>query len=134
MSLLTIDQALVSDFISQSFGLPIAHENADYKPVPGTAFVTLRNFINDVRPIGLADTDETSGALQFILHYPVGEGAITAKTTAQTIFNAYPAGRELTYSGIIVYIAGHERPSAIPEDGWYKVAGLIYYEARIPRP
>lgn len=134
MSLLKIDQGLVSDFVAQSFGLPIAHENADYKPTAGTAFVSLINFPNDVRPVGLADTDEMDGVLQFILYYPVGKGAIEAKTKAQAIFDAYPAGREITYSGVTLYIQGHERASAIPEDGWYKVRGLIYYTARIVRP
>ena len=133
MSLLKLDQALVSDFTAQAFGLPVAHENADYKPTPGAEFAQIKNFPNDVRPVGLADTDETDGVLQFILYYPVGKGAYDAKAKAQTIFDAYPIGRELTYSGVALHIRGHERASAFPEDGWYKVRGLIYYDARLAR-
>jgi len=133
MSILKLDQALVTDFVAQDFGLPVAHENADYKPTAGDEFVQLTNFPNEVRPVGLSDTDEMDGVLQFVLYYPTGKGAYDAKEKAQTIFDAYPAGRELTYSGATLYIRGHERPSAFPEDGWYKVRGLIYYDARLAR-
>lgn len=133
MSILAVDQALTSDFIAQAFGLPIAHENSDYKPTAGTPFVRITNFPADVRAVGLADTDVITGAFQFVLYYAEGKGAIAAKTMAQTIFDAYPVGRELTYSAQTIRVTGQERPSAFPEDGWYKVRGLIYYEGRVSR-
>lgn len=134
MSVLKLDQALVTGFIAGAFGLPIAHENADYKPTGGTPFVALQNFPNEVGAVGLDDTDEMTGVFQFILYYPVGKGAYDAKAKAQAVFDYFYVGRALTYSGETLYITGTERASAFPEDGWYKVRGLIYYEARLTRP
>lgn len=131
--MLRIDQAFVSDFITQAFGLPIAHENVDYTPTAGTPYVEVRTFQNAVLPADLATLNDTTGLFQFILRYPEGAGAIPAKAQADTIFAAYPVGRRLTYDGQSLTITGYERPEAVPEDGWFKVLGRIYYRADIAR-
>lgn len=126
---LKVYQAFVSDFITQAFGLPIAHENDDYTPTKGTAWVQLRVFLNAIERVGLSDTDDITGAYQFTLHYPLGEGAIPARTQAEAIFAAYPNRRRFTYSGQQVEITGSELFSAAPDDGWYQVVGRIYFRA-----
>lgn len=127
--MLEIEQGLVSDFIAQAFGLPIAHENADYTPTPGTAWVALRVFQNPIDPTGLADLSETTGLFQFTLHYPAGEGAIPAKAMAATIFDAYPLRRRITYSGQTIQVVRYELFDASPQGGWFQVVGRIYYRA-----
>jgi len=128
-----IDQALVDHFIDQSFGLPIAHENANYTPSPGTEYAEVRTLPNDVLPADLATNNDTTGVFQFILRYPEGVGAIPAKTQADTIFAAYPIGGRIAYSGQSLTVTGHSRPDAVPEGGFYKVVGRIFYTADIPR-
>lgn len=128
-----IDQAFVSDFIDGAFGLPIAHENAEYRPVPGTAYVALQVFQNDILPADMASTNDTTGLFQFILRYPEGRGAIPAKSKADAIFAAFPIGGVLTYSGQRLTVTGHSRPEAVPEDGWFKVVGQITYRADVAR-
>jgi len=128
-----IDQAFISDFQGQSFGLPIAYENAGYEPTPGTEYVALWVFQNTISPADLDDTDEVTGVFQFTLRYPEGKGAIPAKAMADTIFAAYPAGRRITYSGQAVTITGKERVEAMPEDGWFKVVGRLYFTAGTAR-
>ena len=127
--MLKANQALVNDFIDQAFGLPIAHENAKYTPAPGTAFVRLRVFQNaeNAGDIGV-DTRQSSGFLRCTLHYPLGEGAITARATAQTIFDAYPIGRRITYSAETVTVQSVQLFDASPQGGWFQVVGRIFYE------
>lgn len=128
-----IDQAFVSDFIAQAFGLPIAHENAEYTPTAGTPYVELRVFHNETLPADLSTTNDTTGVFQFTLRYGEGNGAIPAKLQRDTIFAAYPIGRRLTYSGETVTIKGHEPFDATPEQGWFKVVGRISFHGDAPR-
>ncbi|MEO1108263.1 MAG: phage tail terminator-like protein [Pseudomonadota bacterium] len=131
--MLAIEQALISDFIAQGFDLPIAHENAKYDPVPGVAYVKLTIFPNSARAADLNSTNESTGLMQFALHYPENEGAIPAKQKRQEIFDAYPIGHVLTYSGQRVTIKQIDPFRAYPDDGWFKVVGRISYEASTPR-
>lgn len=127
--MLEAQQAYIGDFISQSFGLPIAHENANYEPTPGTAWVRLRCFPGQVVPGALnADAQETAGFWQFTLHYPTGEGAIGAKSQAQTIFDAYPLGRRVSYGGETFRVTALQQFDASPQGGWFQVVGRIFYE------
>lgn len=130
---LKIDQAFTGDFIAQGFGLPIAHENDGYEPTPGTPYVALRIFANAVLPYTIGTHDDTTGLFQFSLNYPEGNGAIPAKTKAETIFAAYPVGRKLAYGGQLIHVTGHQRFDASPADGWFRVVGRINYRAFLTR-
>lgn len=127
--MLKIEQALVDSFIRCHFSLPIAHENADYTPTPGTPWVSLKVFQNQVSPTGIADQSDTTGVFQFSLYYPLGQGAIPAKSQAETIFAAYPLRTSITYSGQVVTITGQELFDAAPFDGWFRVVGRLEYRA-----
>ena len=126
-----IDQALASRFITASFGLPIVHENAAYTPIPGTAYAEINVLTNDILASTVNGWTDTTGVFQFILRYPEGKGAIAAKTQADTIFAAFAIGARETYSGQTLTITGHSRPTAVPEDGWFKVVGQVTYKADI---
>ena len=122
-------QAFVSDFITQAFGLPIAHENVTYEPTQGTPWVRVQSFpgaafAGDVN----ADTTEQPGFFQFSLFYPEGEGAMPAKLKAQAIFDAYPIGRRLTYGGKRVRVTSYQQFDTAPQGGWFQVVGRIFYE------
>lgn len=131
--MLEIEQAFISDFITQAFGLPIAYENVDYTPTQGTAYVEIRMFPNEERAADLNSTNETTGLMQFTLRYPEGEGAMPAKQKRQAILDAYPIGRVLTYSGQRVTITGTDPFNAYPDDGWFKVIGRVFYRASTNR-
>ena len=122
-------QALVSDFITQAFGLPIAHENDDYTPTQGTPWVRVRVFPGETTA-GTIDADnlEQSGFMQFSLSYPAGEGAMVAKLKAQDIFDAYPIGRRVSYGGKTVTVGSYQQFDTRPRDGWFQVVGRIFYE------
>lgn len=127
--MLEAQQAFVSDFIAQAFGLPIAHENADYTPTAGTAWVRLRTFPGRVVPGSLGATaNETAGFWQFTLHYAEGDGAITAKAKAQAIFDAYPLSRRVSYGGESFRVTALQQFDASPQGGWFQVVGRIFYE------
>lgn len=122
-------QAFLSDFIAQGFGLPIAHENEDYKPTPGTPWVRVRMFpAQTVSGAGNGGALEQAGFFQFTLNYPVGKGAVDAKLQAQTIFTAYPISRRVSYGGVSVRVTAYQQFDAAPESGWFRVVGRIFYE------
>lgn len=122
-------QAFVDDFRTQAFGLPVAHENDDFTPTPGTAWVRLRFFENEVTPVGHTSIDDETGLFQFTLHYPLDEGAIPARTMADTILSAYPPRRLFSYSGQQVEVTGALIFDASPVDGWYQIVGRVNYRA-----
>lgn len=121
-------QAFTSDFIAQAFGIPIAHENDDYTPPGGVAFVELRTFTNALSPDLSAGLFETSGFFQFSLNFPSGTGGIAARSQAETIFAAYPLGRRVSYGSRSFRVTSTELFDAAPQDGWFKVVGRIFYE------
>jgi hypothetical protein len=128
-----IDQSFVQSFIDGAYGLPIAHENIDYTPVPGTAFVELRNLPNPIESQSLADLNETTGIFRAILNYPVNEGGFTAKTKAEAIMAAYGIGTRVTYSGQSTTITGVQRQPGVNIDGWYRIVVTVTYIAFITR-
>lgn len=128
-----IDQALISRFIAGSFGLPIAHENSPYSPVPGTAYAELLVLQNDTTPATLKHSNETDGVFRVLLHYPADTGAIAAKLMADTIFAQFKVGQRLTYSGVTLTITGNQRQPGYSENGWYKVVLTTPYRAFIAR-
>lgn len=128
-----LDQALMQHFIDANFGLPIAHENSDYDPVAGTAYVQLETFVNPMTALSLNNTDQTDGYLQAILRYPEGELSIDAKTKADEILNVFKLGLRLSYGGQKLTVNRKERIKGAQEDGWYKVVVRIYFTAVLPR-
>lgn len=130
-----IDQALTQAFISGSFGLPIAHENADYSPTAGTAYAEIKVIPNQAVPdtIGSPGYDETTGLFQITLRYPVGGYSITAKTKADEMMLYFLIGSEFTYSEQSVQITRKDRGAGIVEDGWYKIILRFTFNARTAR-
>ena len=122
-------QAFVSDFITQAFGLPIAYENDDYDPTPGTPWVAIRTFPGQTFPGAIAGTQpEQAGFFQFVLNYPTGEGAMAAKLKAQDIFDAYPIARRVTYGGEAARVTSYQQFDTSPQGGWFQLVGRIFYE------
>lgn len=132
MSIL-IDDAFVTAFIDGAFGLPIAHENIDYNPSPGTAYAEIFVIPNPRTPLSLQDTDITTGLFRVVLRYPVGDGSITAKTKAEAIIAAFPINSTVTAGGQSARVTRVMRDRGFPEDGWYKTVVTIFYEAFIAR-
>lgn len=127
-----IDQAFVDAFIKGDFGLPIAHENADYTP-GSDPWVKLRTLPNDITPATLVGTNETDGVFRAILHYPAGSGAIVAKQKADEILAAFGVGAQVCYGGQCSTITNQYRQPGVVEDGWYRVVITIGYRAFIKR-
>lgn len=128
-----LDQALVQSFIDGAFGLPIAHENDDYKPKAGTAYAELSVVKNSENGFTLNDLNDITGFMQIGLNYPTGAGAIPAKTMETTIADTYPIGTVLTYGAQSLEITGIQRPTPAPRDGWYRRLLRINFTAFLPR-
>lgn len=127
-----LDQAFVDDFIDKSFGLPIAHENADCTPVTGTPYAEIFTVENDQEKLDFKDTDINTGFFRVILRYQAGSGAIPCKQKADTILDAYPLARRMTYSdpgSTTIEITRKNRSFGVPEPGWYKQVLTIYFKA-----
>ena len=133
MSLANIDQAFINEFINQSFGLPIAHENIDFTPTAGTAFVSLRLLSNDVTPLSYTESDETDGIFRIILNWPAGKGSIQAKNKADEILAAFNIGTRLSYSGQYLTVTSASREQGESIDGWYRIIISIAYYAVIDK-
>lgn len=131
--MLQIDQALISSFIAGSFGLPIVHENIDYAPTAGTAYAELIVLQNDVTPATLADTNDTDGVFRVILRYPVGGGAVAAKTKADQIFSVFAIGQRLAYEGTTLTVLRNSRQPGVAEEGWFSLVLDMPYRANIVR-
>lgn len=128
-----IDQLFVKEFVDGAFGLPIAHENFDYKPTGRTAYAELIQLPNPIVGLSLATTDETSGLFRVILRYPIGKSSGPAKVKAEAIMAAFPVNSKITYSSQAVTILGTGRQPGVHEDGWYKIVVTIRYSALITR-
>lgn len=131
--MLKIDQALISAFIDGGFGLPIAHENIDYAPTAGTAYVELLVLQNDVTPATLADSNDTDGVFRVILRYPIGGGAVAAKTKADQVFTVFAIGQRLSYDGVTLTILRNSRQPGVAEEGWFSLVLDMPYRANIVR-
>lgn len=131
--MLKIDQALISAFIDGGVGLPIAHENIDYAPTAGTAYAELLVLQNDVTPATLADSNDTDGVFRVILRYPIGGGAVAAKTKADQVFTAFAIGQRLSYDGVTLTILRNSRQPGVAEEGWFSLVLDMPYRANIVR-
>lgn len=130
-----IDQCLTNAYIAGAFGLPIAHENADYTPTAGTAFAEIKVIRNEAvaDTIGAAGEDETTGLFQVTLRYPVGAYSGAAKTKADEMMLYFLIGSTFTYSGQSVVITRKDRGTGRVEDGWYKLILRFTFNARTVR-
>lgn len=131
MSLLAIDQAFISKFIASGFDIDVAHENAAYDPVPGTAYAELICINNDFTQYSLSHSKETEGIFRVILRYPVGTYSITAKTMAENIFTAFPINSTVEYGTSKSKVTKHQRDTGTPEDGWYKIVVSVTHQTFI---
>lgn len=130
--MISIDQALISEFIVGSFGLPVAYENEPLLPSgPHAELLVLQN---DVTPLTLNTTDATDGVFRIILRYPVNTGAVEIKQKADEIFHHFRIGKGCLYGGIITKITSQQRQPGIAEEGWYKIVLTLGYRAFLPRP
>lgn len=130
---IAVDQALVSSFISGSFGLPIAHENLEYTPTTGTAYAEITVFDSDKMPETVNTADRQIGMFQVVLRYPTNSGAIVAKTKAAEILDHFKLYSIHEYSDQKVRITEHKRGPGYPEDGWYKIVLRMSFLAFTPR-
>ena len=128
-----IDQAFINAFIDADFGLEIAHENLSYKPTSGTEYEELLNIPNNVTPLSLNDTDETTGLFRIILYWPADVGAIQAKIKADEILSTFKVGTRICYESQCSTITRISRTKGVAETGWYKTVITIGYYAAITR-
>ena len=124
---IAIDQALTQDFIDAAYGLPIVHENLDYKPVAQTAYAELIMIPNAKVPQSVSDLDENTGIFRIILRYPLNTGAFAVKTQAEAILTTFKVGSVHTYSSLDTRVTRVSRQPGVPEDGWYKMVLTISY-------
>lgn len=134
-----LDQAMIEAFISEAFGLDVIHDNDDGAASPqapaGSKYFELATFQNPIQPVTLGHSSDVTGVLQFILAWPLGVGSIPPKMKAQEVFDAFPAGRRVSFDGQKLVIGSHHRFKAGRNDekGRYEVIGRINYAAFVSR-
>lgn len=133
MSVVKIDQAFVSSFIANGFGLEIAHENLPYEPSTGTPYAELLTLQNDITGYDLNSRDLTDGVFRVIVRYPAGTGAIVPKQKADEILTAYPIGSLVSYQSQAATILSQQRQPGVAEAGWYSIVITLGYRAKLSR-
>ena len=102
----SVEQALLSAFEAEDFGIIVAHENVEQDNLE-PPYVKLQILQNPKVPWSQSELDAVSGVLQFDIHYPLGLGQFPAKAKRDEIFAAFPIGFEAIYSGQFVTIDSH---------------------------
>lgn len=128
-----IHQAFVKKFIDSNFGLPIAFENIDYTPSPGTAYAEIKTIENDITMLSLSDINITDGVFQVVLRYPVGQSSIAAQTKADEIFAVFDLGSLVTFGGQSATITRHRKQPGVAESGWFVLVLTLDYRAKLVR-
>jgi hypothetical protein len=131
MTSLNIDQAFTFEFIAGGFGLPIAHENMNYKPVQGTPYAEIKVMPNDTTKLTQNNSNITDGIFRIHLRYPAGSGAVAAKTKAEEIMLYFAPGNRIGYSGQSVLIEKVSRKKGIPDNNWYEIIITLSYWASV---
>lgn len=124
----SVDQALTDSFIYEDFGLPIAHENRDYKPVSGTAYAEIIVLQNDKTAWAVEDVDQSDGVFRIILRYPSGQGVGPIKNKADEIIDTYKIGSRITYNDQVIEVTAVNRAVGVQESGWYKIVIDVRYK------
>jgi hypothetical protein len=81
----------------------------------------------------LADSNDTDGVFRIILRYPIGGGAVAAKTKADQVFTAFAIGQRLSYDGVTLTILRNSRQPGVAEEGWFSLVLDMPYRANIVR-
>lgn len=105
MSITNIRQALEIALFGMTPALDTAYDNFSYTPVAGTPFqrVTLVPALPDNSTFGDGHYQER-GLLFIELHYPLGNGSVTAATRAELIRSTFSRGSSFTNSGVTVVV------------------------------
>jgi hypothetical protein len=133
MSQVVIRKLLENRLKALDTAFPTAYENADYKPVTGTAYQEpfLLPNIPDNSSIGSGHYIEL-GLFQVNLRYPQGKGANQAQAKAEAIKLHFQRGTTLTENVIMLVITDTPRIApAFVSDGWYVVPITINYQSDI---
>ena len=124
----SVDQALSDSFIYGDFGLPIAHENRDYKPVSKTAYAEILVLQNDKTAWTIEDVDQSDGVFRVILRYPSGQGVGGIKNKADEIIDTYKIGSRIIYNDQEIEVTAVSRDVGVQETGWYKMIIDVRYK------
>lgn len=133
MSQVVIRKLLENHLKALAPSFPTAWENADYKPVTGTAYQEpfLLPTIPDNSSLGSGHYIEL-GLFQVNVKYPQGKGANPAQSKAEAIKAHFQRATTLTENDIILVITQTPRIApAFVSDGWYVVPITINYQADI---
>tara|TARA_Y100000310_G_scaffold324866_2_gene387349 strand:- start:14073 stop:14471 length:399 start_codon:yes stop_codon:yes gene_type:complete len=127
-----IDQAFISDYEAQGFGIPTTHENHPGESDPDGSYATTKVTYNQALPADMNDTNDVTGVFRVEINAPLFSGSITPKQQVANILAAYPVGRRFSYNGMNVTVTATEMSSA-PDKSAYKVTGFVYYTAEYAR-
>ncbi len=123
-------QAALNDRFSDEFPtMPTAWENVPYTPIVGTAYFAahLLPAEPDVLTLGSSPWIERRGIFQVSCFYPALAGWGTAKSGAADIVEAFPAGLQFSYNGLLVTIELSWPGPGMQQDGWYMCPVSIRY-------
>lgn len=131
------DGALVQAYIDAGLGLSTAYEGQHFEPpTDGSAWaqVTILPAAFDVISLGAGGMDQETGIMQIDFNVAPGTGRATLISYAETMRNAFIAGRSFSRSGQTVRVINTERTPTRLVDGWLRLSVSINWESETTRP
>ena len=123
---LALNSALATAFPT----MPIAWENAVYKPIANTAY--LKAFLlpaeTMVETLGPTPWQERKGIFQVSVVYPIGGGFLAPKIKAVEVVSAFKASTAITSNGLRILInKSWPGPGFFDTAGWYQIPVSVSY-------
>lgn len=130
---MSVSNVIAQSFRDKGFGLPIAEENALYKPTSRTPYVELRMLDAGMEGITFRGVDEQISILQASLNYPVGSGDTDAKAKAQEIIDSYSFDDSIPGAGQVTIVTRKSQFEGEAAKGWYKIVVRIVFLTYLTR-
>lgn len=135
MSLLSIDGALIQAYLDLCLDLPTAYEGVHFKPPESDwAAVFIVPASSDPATLGVNGSDRHTGFMQIDFNTEQGSGRATLIDYAQTVRDAFVAGKWFTQDGQNVRITSVSRTNIREVDGWMRLTVTVNFEADTIRP
>lgn len=135
MSTYKIHQALVQSLIDLNLGLPIAHENVDFKTSDTGDF--LQCFLLPAGRESLMKddlgVDEERGIFQISYYRKAGESVGPALSIVDSVLDCYKHNHTISHQGQDVVIINSQRNAGRNEQGWWRIDISINYKSDIQR-
>jgi len=133
MSYLDIHKALTQSIIDLNTGLPLAHENTDFKSSSVDSFIGISTLMGDQDPITKSGLDIVQGIYQLTVYVKSGISTQSMLNAVDAIMGYYVQNKKLISNTQTVLINSTSSTGGRNEDGWYRNDISINFQSDILR-